>query len=274
MSRNSDKANTVLFRYQEQKAEESGYIDYNSTQRPRNIGKVLNLKDSENWRKQVLKEINQKITKIHDDKLSNYQIRDLNDDINKLMKEKYSWEYHIRELGGTDYIRHGQGQIGFQSGVLIRGYRYFGRAKELPGVKELIAKQDAKKFEKNQDLQINKTQREKFLELEERINLDYFGYYDEINVGESDEKMIWNQVNEIIGENIEDEDEEQDQIKDELLKYERSISRKFEKKLQKEPIINDKDIIIIEDNEILTLQQVENHLVMKKRQQLVEKYSI
>jgi hypothetical protein len=35
--------------------------------------------------------------------LSDYQVRDLNDEINKLMGQKYHWERRIKELGGADY---------------------------------------------------------------------------------------------------------------------------------------------------------------------------
>jgi len=35
--------------------------------------------------------------------LSDFQIRDLNDEINKLMREKYRWEMQIKDLGGVDY---------------------------------------------------------------------------------------------------------------------------------------------------------------------------
>src|SRR5947209_1260798 len=37
--------------------------------------------------------------------LSNYQIRDLNDEINKLMREKHMWEIQLRNLGGPNYMR-------------------------------------------------------------------------------------------------------------------------------------------------------------------------
>ena len=32
-------------------------------------------------------------------------IRDLNDEINKAMKEKWMWEVQIRNLGGPNYMR-------------------------------------------------------------------------------------------------------------------------------------------------------------------------
>ena len=35
--------------------------------------------------------------------LNDFQIRDLNDEINRLMREKRHWEYRIKELGGPDY---------------------------------------------------------------------------------------------------------------------------------------------------------------------------
>jgi pre-mRNA-splicing factor ISY1 len=33
--------------------------------------------------------------------LEEFAIRDLNDEINKLLKEKGHWEWQIKELGGT-----------------------------------------------------------------------------------------------------------------------------------------------------------------------------
>ena len=35
--------------------------------------------------------------------LGEFKIRDLNDEINRLLKEKYAWEDRILELGGPDY---------------------------------------------------------------------------------------------------------------------------------------------------------------------------
>ena len=39
--------------------------------------------------------------------LGEFKIRDLNDEINKLLKEKYQWEDKILELGGPDYKKIG-----------------------------------------------------------------------------------------------------------------------------------------------------------------------
>ena len=35
--------------------------------------------------------------------LGEFKIRDLNDEINKLLREKGHWEVRIKELGGPDY---------------------------------------------------------------------------------------------------------------------------------------------------------------------------
>lgn len=69
--------------------------------------------------------------------LSDYQIRDLNDDINRMMREKYVWEVQLRNLGGPNYgVGTGGGKVVDDDGREVpgqRGYRYYGRARELPG---------------------------------------------------------------------------------------------------------------------------------------------
>lgn len=75
------------------------------------------------------------------------RIRDLNDEINKLMREKVHWERRIVELGGPDYSKTGprvtdsEGRVMAETSGRGAGYRYFGAAKNLPGVKELFEKE-------------------------------------------------------------------------------------------------------------------------------------
>lgn len=52
---------------------------------------------------QVSKDIAKKIAFIQNPGLGEFRIRDLNDEINKLLRVKQAWEYRIRELGGIDY---------------------------------------------------------------------------------------------------------------------------------------------------------------------------
>lgn len=72
-----------------------------------------------------------------------HRIRDLNDEINKLIKEKESWEDRIRELGGPDYRLQTNKLLDTEGSELpgADGYRYFGAAKNLPKVRELFQKE-------------------------------------------------------------------------------------------------------------------------------------
>ena len=75
------------------------------------------------------------------------RIRDLNDEINKLIREKGHWEKRIVELGGPDYSKVGPKVTDSEGRAVAEassgrgpGYRYFGAAKQLPGVRELFEK--------------------------------------------------------------------------------------------------------------------------------------
>ncbi|KAI0871846.1 Isy1-like splicing factor [Hypoxylon argillaceum] len=177
MARNSEKAQSMLFRFREAQAADLGIIDAGRARRPRVITEVDTIPPCEKWRGQVLKEISRKVSKIQDPALSDYQIRDLNDEVNKLMREKHMWEVQIRNLGGPNYMRGGGGgKIYDEAGREIpgggaggKGYKYFGRARELPGVKELFeaAKQarvqDEKPLEARDDLR-------------KAVDAKYYGY--------------------------------------------------------------------------------------------------
>lgn len=98
--------------------------------------------------------------------LGEFRIRDLNYEINKLLREKGHWEIRIKELGGPDYrvIIHKSGNstdtkavshslcVSQRFGPRMldhegkevpgnRGYKYFGAARDLPGVRELFEKE-------------------------------------------------------------------------------------------------------------------------------------
>ncbi|KAL8945778.1 MAG: hypothetical protein Q9222_007725, partial [Ikaeria aurantiellina] len=82
----------MLFRFRAAQAAEAGILDIGRTRRPRAITTITSIPACEKWRGQVLKEVSRKVTKIQDPALSDPQIRDLNDEINKLMREKHMWE--------------------------------------------------------------------------------------------------------------------------------------------------------------------------------------
>lgn len=126
-ARNSEKAQSMLFRFRAQQAASLGIIDAGRTRRPKMITEVTAIPTCEKWRGQVLKEISRKVSKIQEQSLSDFQIRDLNDEINKAMREKHMWEVQIRNSGGPNYMRGG-GKVFDEDGKEIpgggKGYRF------------------------------------------------------------------------------------------------------------------------------------------------------
>ncbi|TFY80857.1 hypothetical protein EWM64_g3158 [Hericium alpestre] len=138
MARNEEKAQSMLYRFREAQAAELG-LGTRADRRPRMASACKSLRDCERWRGEILREISRKVSKIQDAGLSDYEVRDLNDDINKLMREKRHWENQIVALGGANYRRN-VAMVDEEGREVpgTKGYKYFGRAKELPGVKELF----------------------------------------------------------------------------------------------------------------------------------------
>ncbi|KAI8089378.1 Isy1-like splicing factor [Halteromyces radiatus] len=167
MARNEEKAQSMLYRFREAQAAELGKIT-KKQKRPALATSVDNVGECERWRRDIMREISRGVSKIQDSTLSDYQVRDLNDYINKMMREKYHWEKRIRELGGPNYSvapkmldNEGKEVPG------ARGYKYFGRARDLPGVRELFEQ------EASGPVQRSRT------ELYKNIDADYYGYRDE-----------------------------------------------------------------------------------------------
>lgn len=185
MARNSEKAQSMLFRFREQQAADLGIIDVTRTRRPKAISGQNDVSTCERWRGQVLKEISRKITKIQDPALSDFQIRDLNDELNRLFKEKWQWEMRIRELGGPNYMRGGGNMIDEEGRVIQgsgKGYRYFGRARELPGVKELFEAAAAP----SQEDEAKKKRLDTRHDLRQRVDAGYYGF----NTDEEDGSLL------------------------------------------------------------------------------------
>ncbi|ORY86110.1 Isy1-like splicing factor [Protomyces lactucae-debilis] len=119
----------------------SHHTNNSSGGRPKAITQVTSIAACEKWRSQVVRETSQKVEKINDPAATDYQLRELNDEINKLQREKWMWESQLKNLGGTNYMRF-QGNLTDAEGRVVgshKGYKYYGRAKELPGVKELFS---------------------------------------------------------------------------------------------------------------------------------------
>ncbi|KAJ7741759.1 Isy1-like splicing factor [Mycena maculata] len=152
MARNAEKAQSMLYRFREAQAGELG-LAVRSDRRPRMASACKSLRDCERWRGELLREISRKVAKIQDAGLGDYEVRDLNDEINKLMREKRHWENQLVALGGANYRRNvamldddGKEVPG------TKGYKYFGRAKDLPGVRELFQSRKKDEDEDNRAL--------------------------------------------------------------------------------------------------------------------------
>ncbi|OCK74487.1 pre-mRNA-splicing factor isy1 [Lepidopterella palustris CBS 459.81] len=182
MARNSEKAQSMLFRFRAAQAADLGILDISRTRRPKIITSIDSIPVCEKWRGQVLKEISRKVTKIQDSALSDFQIRDLNDEINKLMREKHMWEVQIRQLGGPNYMRGGRvlDEEGREVPGGGKGYRYFGRARELPGVKELFEVQ-AKPAREDEKGGVGERR-----DMRARVDAGYYGY----NLDEEDGTLL------------------------------------------------------------------------------------
>jgi pre-mRNA-splicing factor ISY1 len=168
MARNREKANLMFNRWASMK-EEQDRGGAQKDRRPFLASEVKSLPDAERWRRQVIGETARKVAEIQNAGLGEARIRDLNDEINKLLREKGHWERQIKALKGPDYavtapkMFDAEGKEVAGSG----GYKYFGAAKDLPGVRELLSADAGPKR--------GRTRAEIF----RGITPDYYGYRDE-----------------------------------------------------------------------------------------------
>lgn len=122
--------------------------------------------------------------------LGEFRIRDLNDEINKLLREKRHWENQISALGGPHYRRYGPKMFDAEGREVPgnRGYKYFGAAKDLPGVRELF--EQVHQFNQFYLLSIHKCcnfpqqeppppPKKNRGELMKDVDADYYGYRDD-----------------------------------------------------------------------------------------------
>ncbi|XP_072522094.1 pre-mRNA-splicing factor ISY1 homolog [Salminus brasiliensis] len=165
MARNAEKAMTALARFRQAQLEEGKVKE----RRPFLASECNELPKAEKWRRQIISEISKKVAQIQNAGLGEFKIRDLNDEINKLLREKGHWEVRIKELGGPDYARVGPKMLDHEGKEVPgnRGYKYFGAAKDLPGVRELFEKEPAPPPRKTR------------AELMKEIDAEYYGYRDE-----------------------------------------------------------------------------------------------
>ena len=127
------------------------------------------LSEAERWRGQIIGEVTRKVAEIQNAGLGEARLRDLNDEINKLLREKGHWERQIVALGGPNHARTAAHLFDADSRAVPGGggYRYFGAARDLPGVAELFAKEAAEQRRRTRG------------EIVRGLTPDYYGYRDE-----------------------------------------------------------------------------------------------
>lgn len=171
--------------------------------------------------------------------LGEFRIRDLNDEINKLLREKHHWEVQIKELGGPDYSRTGPRMLDHEGREVPgnKGYKYFGAAKDLPGVREL--------FEQEPPAPPRKSRAEMMRE----TDADYYGYRD-------DDDGILAPI----------------ELKAEKLLREKLIDEW--KKNNEGKKVDDKDQMDVESSQmhIPSQAEMEAALLLRKKQELIEEF--
>ena len=171
MARNEEKAQLMLNKWVTMK--ESFNSGQAQERRPFLASDCGSLADCEKWRMQIVREVTKKVASVQNAGLGEHKLRDLNDTINKLLREKGHWQRRIRELGGPDYNALEPKALDAEGRPLPGGggYRYFGAARDLPGVKELFeAPPPVKKRRTRGDMM-------------KRVTPDYYGFRDDDDGG-------------------------------------------------------------------------------------------
>lgn len=162
------------------------------------------LKECYRWRETIMKEIGDKVAEIQNAGLGDFRIRALNDEINKLLNHKRMWEGRIRELGGPDF-RKNEEKAENEEGVELPesgGYKYFGAAKDLPGVREIFFKETALPPSKN------------LRQLQEKLDNEYY-------IGPEIEERLWKECER------KDEEKKQIKLKEWIQKHYSKIVKKY-----------------------------------------------
>lgn len=171
-SRPSESRNDLLNRWVRLKREERLLKVY---EKPSDPGLIMTLGECERWRKRLVDELSHEALRLYKEPLPEAETRYLNDSVNRRIKEIRRWEMRIVELGGIDYSK-----LGFRTpdgdilNTNLNQYQYFGRARELPGVKELLENERKNLTDPHGILKKIKKD-----ELMSKVDSDYYGLYDD-----------------------------------------------------------------------------------------------
>jgi len=265
MARNSEKAMTALARWRRAKEEEEGTAKKH-VKRPYLASECDNTQDAERWRQQTIRDISKSVTAIQNAGLGEFRIRDLNDHINKLLREKKHWENRIRELGGKSYSSKGAKMLDREGKEVPgnRGYKYFGAARDLPGVREL--------FESDTPVNTKKTR----AELMKDVDAQYYGFRDDDDgllvplELKAEKEAIGRLIDEwkgAKGGGAEGDDEEEDL-------YIKEMRTKDEEEALREAMEAGKEGRFTAHVKVPTQKDIEEALLRRKKQELLELLAI
>ncbi|CAM9430475.1 unnamed protein product [Pylaiella littoralis] len=166
MARNEEKAQMMMNKWTTMKEQ---MAKPERGRRPFLSSECDNLQDAELWRRDIIRETTKSVHLIQNAGAGEHKIRDLNDQINKLLRERTHWDKRIVELGGPDYAANAPKSYDADGRELPGGggYMYFGAAKDLPGVRELFHKSDVENPRRTRK------------DMYQFITPDYYGYRDE-----------------------------------------------------------------------------------------------
>lgn len=230
------------------------------------------LHKSEKWRRQIISEVSRKVAQVQNAGLGEFRLRDINDEINKLLREKGHWEQRIVELGGPDYKKVGPKMLDSEGKEVPgnRGYKYFGAAKDLPGVRELF------------ETDAPKAPRKTRAEMMKFIDADYYGYRDEddgvlVPLETEHEKNIveaaissWKAKKEagLLSEEVTKETEE-----DDIYAVAHDSESEDEEKGEQEMETDEGQPRYVAHVPVPSQKEVEEALLRRKKMELLEKYA-
>lgn len=172
MARNEEKAQSMLNRYlQTTRAWRAG-----EKRRPYLSTLCDDVDEAEKWRQQIIRDIRVRVEEIQNVGLDQSRVRELNDSINKLLRERGHWERRIVALGGTDHSKaRRQANVNDVDPNVFKHNEmfYFGAAKKLPDVMQLMAeKQRVAKRGRTRSLASEQDAEA----VQRRIDVAYYGY--------------------------------------------------------------------------------------------------
>lgn len=170
MARNEEKAMTLFSKWDTFKSKyEAG--DGGGKRRPFLSSECTSLAEAEKWRREMIKEMTKKVSMIQNAGLGENRLRELNDEINKLNRTKHHWDKRCVELGGS--VDRQKTYVDIEGKELPgeKGYKYYGAAKELPGVREL--------FQQSVDEAEARRKKRTRGDMYKNITPDYYGYRDD-----------------------------------------------------------------------------------------------